>query len=70
VPPRLGRAALHATAPVDEPAPFHDDHSLPLAAFSDAAIESGAAVWPHAALYVMTDRAPLVVHPNQSAAYR
>jgi len=40
MPPRIGRAALHATAPVDEPAPFHDDHSLPLAAFRDTAIES------------------------------
>jgi len=40
VPPRLGRAALDATAPVDEPAPFHDDRSFPLAAFGDTAIES------------------------------
>jgi len=68
VPPRLGRAALHATAPVDEPAPFHDDHGFPLAAISDTAIESRAAIWPHATLDVMPDGAALAVHRNQSAA--
>ena len=65
--PRPKPAALHATAPVGEPPPFHQDRGLPLPAFGDPPIESRTPLRAHATFDVMPDRAVLFVHPDQFA---
>jgi len=70
VPPRPVPAALHATAAVNQAAPFHEHRGLPTPAFGDPPIESRAPLRPQATFDVMPDRAVLVVHRDQFAHSR
>lgn len=69
MPPLPVGPALHATAPVYEPTPIHQNCGLPMPALGDAAIQSRPPVGPYAALDLMPNRAVLPVHPNQFATF-
>lgn len=67
---RLWGASLDAAAPF-RPAPaFHEHGNAPLPAVGDSAVESRAALGPHATLDLMPNRSVLALHPDQSVTVR